>query len=216
MPADVEKHRKHRVHGLAWSDEKRVEAATADAMGLSATMIQAATGIAAGTIKKWRQEEWYQQLIAEIRDQEDREIDGHLTKLVNDSLKVIGDRLENGDYMWNSKENRFIRKPVYMKEANKVASELIQRRNLLRGKPTSISSKEQISDKLAALADRFAQFARQPRTIEGEVLDVATERNAAGPGNAPGSGNASEATSRRESSADPSNATGSEAETSPA
>lgn len=172
---DTAKRGKHRIHGLAWSDEKRVEAATADAMGLSASMIQAATGIAAGTIKKWRQEEWYQELIAEIRDQEDREIDGKLTKLVNTSLKVIEDRLEGGDYMWNSKENKFIRKPVYMKEANKVASELIQRRNLLRGKPTSISSKEQISDKLASLADRFEQFARKPRTIEGEVIDVSTE-----------------------------------------
>jgi len=150
-------------------------------MGLNSTMIEVATGVKSGTVKKWRQEEWYQELCREIRDQEDREIDGKLTKLVNKSLDVVVDRLENGDYMWNSKDNKFIRKPVYMKEANKVASELIQRRNLLRGKPTSISSKEQISDKLNNLAERFAQFARSPRTIEGEVIDVSTETTDGGP-----------------------------------
>ena len=213
MPADIEKHRKHRVHGLAWSDEKRVEVATADAMGLNTTMIQAATGVAAGTIKKWRQEEWYQELIKEIRDQEDRGIDGKLTKLVSKSLEIIGDRLENGDYMWNSKENKFVRKPVYMKEANKVASELIQRRNLLRGKPTSISSKEQISDKLAALADRFAQFARSPRTIEGEVINVTTEADG---GNAPARDAAEGSASTVGSSNEPANAQPHEAEASPA
>lgn len=173
----IQRRNKHRVHGLAWDDEKRIEVATADVMGLKTPQIQAATGVAAGTVKKWRQEEWYQDLIREIQNEDDREVDGKLTRLVNKSLDVISDRMENGDWMWNSKENKFVRKPVYMKDANRVATDLINRRNLLRGKPTSISNKEQMSDKLLALAEQFARFT-SAKTIQGEVLNDAEATDA--------------------------------------
>lgn len=177
--AAIQRRNKHRVHGLAWDDEKRIEVATADAMGLKTPQIQAATGVAAGTVKKWRQEEWYQDLIKEIQNEEDREIDGKLTRLVNKSLEVISDRMENGDWMWNSKDNKFVRKPVYMKDANRVATDLINRRNLLRGKPTSISNKEQMSDKLLALAEQFARFT-SAKTVQGEVIYDAEATDAGG------------------------------------
>lgn len=156
----------------AWSDQKRVEAATADAMGLKAPMIAAATGIPLETIRDWRTREWYKDLVDEIQREEDHALDGKLSKLIDKSTEVILDRLERGDFMFDPKSGDFKRRPVYMKDAAKVTTEIINRRNLLRGKPTSISSKEAIGDRLAKLAEQFSALtkAREEKVVEGEVV----------------------------------------------
>lgn len=156
----------------AWSEQKRIEVATADAMGLKAPVISMATKVPVETIRDWRMRDWYRDLVDEIQREGDRELDGKLTQLIDKSTNVIIDRLESGDFMYDPKTSRFIRRPVYMKDAAKVATEIINRRNLLRGKPTSISSKEQISDRLNKLAEQFAALtqARQEKVVEGEVI----------------------------------------------
>lgn len=155
-----------------WSDEKRIQAATADAMGLKAPMVAAATGVPVETIRDWRTREWYKDLVSEIQRDDDRELDGRLSKLIDKSTTVILDRLEKGDFMYDPKTARFMRRPVYMKDATKVTTEIINRRNLLRGKPTSISSKEALGDRLQKLADQFKALteARNEKVVEGEVI----------------------------------------------
>lgn len=169
-----DKRKAHRVHGLAWSDAKKLEVATAQAMGLSATQIAAATGVSAETIKHWRKQEWFRDLVNEVQTDDDTQIDGKLTKLIHKSLDAVVDRLENGDYMWDSKRNKFVRRPVYMKDALRATTEVINRRQLLRGKPTSISSKEEASDRLKRLGEQFERFALG-REIEGEVIQTDVE-----------------------------------------
>ncbi len=158
-----------KVHGNAWSHQKRVEVATAHAMGLSAPMIQAATGVSAETIRHWRMEEWFKELIEELRRDEDIQVDAKLTKIVNKSLETIVDRLENGDFMFDPKEGEFRRKPLNARDVVKVADIMFDKRNLLRGKPTTISGKEQISDRLLKLAEDFKRFALA-KTIDAEVI----------------------------------------------
>ncbi len=155
-----------------WSDEKRIQAATADAMGLKAPMVAAATGVPVETIRDWRTRDWYKDLVSEIQRDDDRELDGRLSKLIDKSTNVILDRLEKGDFMYDPKTSKFMRRPVYMKDATKVTTEIINRRNLLRGKPTSISSKEALGDRLQKLADQFKALteARNEKVVAGEVV----------------------------------------------
>ncbi len=164
-----------------WSDSKRVEAATADAMGLKLPIVSATTGIPVETLKDWRTRDWYKELVLEIQREDDRELDGKLSKLIDKSTDVIIDRLEKGDFMYDPKTSRFMRRPVYMKDATKVTTEIINRRNLLRGKPTSISSKEALGDRLLKLAEQFKALTevRKERVVEGEVLGPAQLEQAA-------------------------------------
>jgi predicted Holliday junction resolvase-like endonuclease len=148
-----------KLHGNAWPEKKRIEVATAHVMGLSAPLIEAATGVDRQTIRHWRMEDWFKDLIEEIRREDDSQVDAKLTKLVGKSLDVLVDRLENGDFMFDPRQGQFVRKPVNARDVNRIADTMFDKRNLLRGKPTAISAKqEQITDRLAKLASEFERF----------------------------------------------------------
>ena len=160
-----------KLHGNAWPSKKRIEVATAHAMGLSAPMIEAATGVSADTIRHWRMEDWFKELIEELRREDDVQVDAKLTTIVSKSLDTLVDRLEQGDFMYDPKDGEFRRKPLNARDVVKVADIMFDKRNLLRGKPTSISGKEQVSDRLLKLAEEFAKFAKA-RTIEAVVAPL--------------------------------------------
>lgn len=148
-----------KVGNKGWSEQKRIEVATAHAMGLKAPMIEAATGVPAQTVRTWRMQDWFKDLIEEIRREDDHEVDAKLTKIVGKALDAVTDRLENGEFMYDPKRGTFTRRPIYAKDVVRIADIMFDKRNLLRGKPTSISQKqEQISDRLLKLAEEFERF----------------------------------------------------------
>lgn len=159
------------LQGNAWPEKKRIEVATAHVMGLTGPQIAVATGVPANTVRQWRMQDWFKDLVEEIQREDDYQSDAKLTKIVSKSLDTIVDRLENGDFMWDSKEGEFRRKPLAARDVVKVADIMYDKRNLLRGKPTAISGKEQVSDRLLKLAEQFARFA-SAKTIDAEVVHV--------------------------------------------
>lgn len=155
-----------------WSEQKRIEVATAHAMGLKAPMIEAATGVPSQTIRHWRMQDWFKDLVSEMQREEDIEVDAKFTKILNKSLDSVVDRLENGDFMFDKKKGTFVRRPIYIKDAAKVADLVFDKRNLLRGKPTTISAKqEQMTDRLTKLALEFERFVKA-KDITSEVIDA--------------------------------------------
>ena len=161
-----------------WSEQKRIEVVTAHVMGLKAPMIEAATGVPCQTIRHWRTTDWFKDLVEQIQREDDYEVDAKLTKIVSKSLDVVVDRLENGDFMYDFKREEFIRKPLFARDVARIADSMFDKRNLLRGKPTSISSKqEQISDRLAKLALEFERFvnAKEVKEEIPLVIDVTPE-----------------------------------------
>lgn len=161
--------------GDAWSDQKRVEVATAHVMGLKAPMIEVATGVPAQTVRHWRMQDWFKEIVDEIQREEDHEVDAKLTKLMNKALDNVMDRLDNGEFFWNPKAKEWQRRPVNMRDAAKVMEGSFDKRNLLRGKPTTISGKqEQISDRLLKLAAEFARFA-VAKEVKGELINASED-----------------------------------------
>ena len=158
-----------------WSEQKRIEVATAHAMGLKAPMIEVATGVPAMTIRSWRQQDWFKDLVDELQREDDYSADAKLTKIVNKALDTVVDRLENGDFMFDPKAGEFVRKPLLARDVTRIADTMFDKRNLLRGKPTSISGKqEQISDRLVKLAAEFSRFVNA-KTVDGEVVTVSAK-----------------------------------------
>jgi hypothetical protein len=85
-------------------------------------------------------------------------------------LDVTLDRLENGDFQYDPKTGEMIRKPVLMRDANRVANDLIKAQMDLDQKPVDEEAQKQTQDRLQALAETFAGFAKKVKKIE--VLDV--------------------------------------------
>ena len=161
-------------HKKNWSEAKKVEVVTTYlAMG-KAPMVEAITGVPRQTIRIWKMQPWWKDLEREIRNEEDGELDAKLSRIIDKSLDAVSERLDNGEFILDSRTGHIKRIPVKMRDAQKVTTELIDKRNLIRGRPTSITEKISVEDIVRNLAKQFAEFVKKPseKVIEGEVIDA--------------------------------------------
>lgn len=134
------------------------------------------------TIKNWRKQLWFYDIIQEIREENNEAIDVTFNAIINKSLTQILDRVENGDVVFDRK-GALVRRPLTAKDLSLVAAINIDKRQLLRGEPTSRS--ESVStesdtavtriEKLAETFEHLAQNAQtklreeDPVPLEGQV-----------------------------------------------
>lgn len=159
-----------------YSDQKKTEVVTTWLALGKVPMVEQVTGVSRHTIRQWKLQPWWQELVNEIQNEEDQELDSKLSKVVNSSLDAVMERIEGGEFHIDSRTGQVKRIPVKLRDVHRVMADVIDKRNLLRGKPTSRVEKTQTVDTLTKLADQFAQWVRvhmKPiRTIEGEVVDA--------------------------------------------
>lgn len=161
-----------------WSQQQKIEAVLTYLGTGSETKTAAATGIPKNTLHIWRYQPWWKELVLQIQEEKDDEINADIAKIIEKSMTTVADRLENGDFGFNQKTGEIFRKPVNLKDAHKVATDMIEKRNLLNGKPTSRSEKIETTNQLEFLAKKFAEFASMNKqqlnraANQDEIIDV--------------------------------------------
>ena len=153
-----------------WPIEKKIEAVSQWLVLGNLRMVAASIGVSYELIRQWKIQPWWNELVDEIRTTEQLELDTKLSKIAHRSLDVVVDRLENGDFIYDQKTGEIKRKPVNMKDAAKVSTDVLTKRELLRGNATSRAETTQVSiqEQLALLAQEFAkmQIAKKDKPIE--------------------------------------------------
>lgn len=151
-------------HKKNWSDRKKIEVVTSYLALGKAPMVEAVTGVPSQTIRIWKMQSWWKDLVREIQMSEDQELDGKLTKIIDKSIDVINDRLEHGEFILDSRSGKVKRVPVKLRDTHRVTSDLLDKRNVLRGKPTSITERVSTEDVLKKLAQQFQEFTKFQKT----------------------------------------------------
>ncbi len=155
-----------------YPDAKKIEVVTTYLALGKAPLVEAVTGVPRQTIRQWKMQPWWKDLVDEIQTEDDSELDGKLSRIIDRSLDAVVDRIDNGDFILDSRSGTVKRVPVKLRDVHKVSTELIDKRNLIRGKPTSITQKVTVEDMMGKLADEFKKWAKLVRpdekTIEGE------------------------------------------------
>lgn len=152
---------KNHKEGEWWSEAKRIEVVTSWLALGKIPLVSNCTGVPEGTIRQWRTQPWWKELELSILTETDQELSSKLTKRIDKALDVIFDRLENGDFMFDPKTSQFIRKPVNMKDTNKVLMDMVDKRLLLRKQPKEQQSQEAVGDILKNLAKEFEAMAKK-------------------------------------------------------
>ena len=157
-----------------WPEEKKVEVAALYAAGVvSSKDLARLTGIPDSRIREWRLSEWWPEMLEKIHASIDSDIVSKYTGLVDKALDVIQDRLINGDHVYDKRTGEIHRKAVSMRDANTVAATVVDKRQLLRGKPTSRSEKVSVDARLSKLAEEFARFAAAKEiTVEAKEINL--------------------------------------------
>lgn len=170
-----------------WPEKKKIEAVTTYLALGKFPFVAQVTGIPLETLRTWKKQEWWSDLESQIRTEENQELDTKLSKIVNKSLDVVVDRLENGEF-YMDKTGKVHRVPVKLKDATKVTSDLLDRRSLIRKEPARqlAEKQESVNERLLSLAEQFAAIAlgKDPRKaekiIEGEIIDAIPEERKEG------------------------------------
>ena len=147
--------------GEWWSDAKRIEVVTTYLALGKVPLVSAVTGVSEPLIRQWRQQPWWKELEVSIQTETDQELDAKLAKRIDKALDIVLDRLENGDFMYDPKTSQFVRRPVGLKDTNKVMVDMMDKRLLIRKQPKEAQNQEAVADILKNLATEFAAMAKK-------------------------------------------------------
>lgn len=145
-----------------WSDKQKLEAVNTYLVLGNLALTSRMLGIPEITLRVWKASEWWREVVEDIKTQERVELSNRLKKIVEAAHGVVENRLVNGDPVLNQKTGEIVMKPVAMKDAHRVAVDLLNQKEAVEraNKPAEqkVSSND---DKLKQLAERFAEFAVQ-------------------------------------------------------
>ena len=132
------------------------------------------TGIPSKFLREWKQEPWWNEIQKKVFVEQNEKLAGRISGVLDKSLEHLVDRLDNGDYLWDVRKSKLVRKPVDTKVLATVFNTLVTRRQLIRGEPTSITTQVGVDDRLKLLAQQFEKFAaaKEVEQLAPTITDV--------------------------------------------
>jgi hypothetical protein len=167
-----------------YPDSKKTEVVTTWLALGKVPMVEAVTGVPRATIRQWKLQPWWQEMVDTIQTESNQELDTKLSKIIERSLDAVNERIEGGEFILDSKTGTVKRVPVKLKDVHRVAVDLLDKRDLLRLKPAERQEQAAAVDILKKLAGQFADWAKvhikEPRIVEGVVLHAIHEERKEG------------------------------------
>lgn len=139
--------------------EQKVDACTLYCVYGDVDQVSNMTGIPPKFIREWKEEPWWFEIQKKVYTEQNEKLASRINTVLDSSLEHLSDRLENGDYLWDVRHSKLVRKPVDTKVLSNVFSNLLNRRQLIRGEPTNITAAVGVDDRLNKLAEEFKRFA---------------------------------------------------------
>ena len=158
-----------------WPEKKKTEAVLTWMTTGNLTQTAAIIGVGLPTVKHWRKQPWWAEIVEGFHDDDKVELDTKYQKIIRKALAVVDDRLENGNFQMDQKTGEIVRVPVSMSDTHRVMKDLVDQQQVLRkDKTVAVEAKETLNDKLAKLALQFAEMAmskQKPKDI-GKTYDM--------------------------------------------
>lgn len=124
-------------------------------------------------IHRWKNQDWWDELVTELRRTQDAKTETRITTLVERALDIVEDRLINGDLVLNNKTGELIRKPVSMKDTAKLTTDLLQRQSSLRKDQGEVKiQKETVKETLQLLASEFSRWNKRSAVLSAEDVKI--------------------------------------------
>lgn len=168
-----------------YSDAKKLEVVTTYLALGKIPMVEAVTGVPRATVRQWKLQPWWIEMVNQIQTESDQELDSKLSKIIERSLDAVNERIEGGEFILDSKTGTVKRVPVKLKDVHRVAVDLLDKRDLIREKPLKEKQAEIQVDILKKLATQFSDWVKlnmkkEPRIIEGEIVDAVYDQRSSG------------------------------------
>jgi len=148
---------RHNTHW--WPEKHKIEAATLWAVTRNIETVHKITTIPRWAIRRWMNEPWWDNVVNNVRKEQNELLDIKLTEVIGTAVEVISDRLKNGEIHVDRKTNEEFRIPANLKAASTALEVTFKERQLLRGEATARTESASESEKLKKLANQFEKLA---------------------------------------------------------
>ena len=191
--AENEKNRKRNKNrsieagsNFRWSDKQKLEAVQSYLALGNLALTSRILGIPEITLRVWKASEWWKTVVEDIQRQEKIELSNRMKKLIEASQNIVAQRLETGDAVMTAK-GEIVYKPVSLKDAHKVAVDLIDRKKVMDAAAVdTVVTDEKAESKLEQLATRFAELAtksiekniNKQRTVDAVDVEIKEDDDA--------------------------------------
>ena len=158
-----------------WPEKKKTEAVLTWMTTGNLSQTAGIIGVGLPTVKHWRKQPWWQEIVEGFHDDDKVELDSKYQKIIRKALAVVDDRLENGNFQMDQKTGAIVRVPVSMSDTHRVMKDLVDQQQVLRkDKTVAVEAKETVNDKLVKLAQQFAEMAMTKTKVKdvGETYDM--------------------------------------------
>lgn len=143
-----------------WSDKQKLEAVTSYLALGNLALTARLMGIPEVTLRSWKASEWWPKLVEELKLQERIELSNRMKRMIDAAHVVVEQRLTNGDPFINNKTGNIDYKPVALRDAHRVAVDLLNQRDTVERVNAPVEKRESThEDQLKQLAEKFADFA---------------------------------------------------------
>lgn len=166
---------KKRSEGGHHTEKKKLEVAAHFLATGNWSLTAKLTEVPLQTIVYWRKQPWWNELLVELQTQEKVQTSKKLTKARDLALDVVMDRLEHGNHQYDPKTGQIKRIPVGARDAHRIASDFLEKEDLLQARIAELQKTEEASTKdvLTNLARSFEEFAKsQVRKEKEKVIEV--------------------------------------------
>jgi hypothetical protein len=126
-------------------------------------LVSEQTGVSYNVLCSWKNAEWWPELVQQVKRQKQNRTNDSVVKLIEQSLEVMQDRLDNGDWVFDQKNGAIIRKPVTVRDATAIATSLMQRQQAAEELESRLgSSNATVQETLSLLAAEFKKYTKTP------------------------------------------------------
>lgn len=152
--------------------EQKVEVATLFQQLGNIRIVSEKTGVPYQTIIDWRRTDWWVDLLDELKQIKRTKTGTKLAEIIEQSITVVQDRLENGDFVLNNKTGEITRRPVSLRDAAQVTNNLITRQIQMEELAEKlVNRKESIKETLNVLAKEFAKFNKEQQKQNATTIE---------------------------------------------
>lgn len=143
-------------------DKKRIEALTIYAVTGKDSEVIKLTGVGQKQLKSWKKEQWWQEGLEEIRNENDHQFDAAFTGILEKVIGAINERLVKGDEIVFKDGTRAM-KQVSLRDLVGALAYTMDKRQVIRGRPTSRTETVSVDNRLDKLNNHFVELAKKQR-----------------------------------------------------
>ena len=123
------------------------------------------------TLEAWKENDWWYEIAAEIKATKNIEINAKVEKNIERALNELHDRLQSGDFQYDTKQGKLIRKPINARDLNRIVETQSNLREVLTKNNDEKAKELSFNQKLESIASAFQRFANAKEiSVEKESI----------------------------------------------